>query len=66
MSTLSLSVIASSSAQKVRQRMFGSTPCIRTMSRSLPGGRQCEIRIDGHTNSRVTPSICRITGRFTW
>ena len=58
--------MASSSAQNVRQRMFGSTPCISTMSRSEPGGRQCEIRIDGHTSSRVTPSTCRITGRFTW
>ena len=66
MSTFSLSAIASSSAQKVRHRMFGSTPCISTMSRSEPGGRQCEICIDGHTSSRVTPSIWRITGRFTW
>ena len=56
-STLSLSAIASSSAQNVRHRMLGSTPCISTMSRSLPGGRQCEMRIDGHTSSRVTPSI---------
>lgn len=46
--------------------MFGSTPCINTMSRSAPSGRQCEIRIDGHTNSRVTPSTWRITGRLTW
>ncbi len=58
--------MATSSAQKVRQRMLGSTPCINTTSRSLPGGRQCEIRIAGHTSSRVTPSTCRITGRFTW
>ena len=58
--------MASSSAQNVRHLIFGSTPCISTMSRSLPGGRQCEIRIDGHTSSRVTPSICRITGRLTW
>ena len=49
--------MASSSAQNVRQRMLGSTPCISTMSRSEPGGRQCEMRIDGHTSSRVTPSI---------
>ena len=63
--TLSLSAIASSSAQNVRHRMFGSTPCINTMSRSEPGGRQCEIRIDGHTSSRVTPSTCLITGLFT-
>src|ERR1700761_1916466 len=33
-STLSLSATASSSAQKVRQRIFGSTPCISTMSRA--------------------------------
>ncbi len=46
--------------------MLGSTPCISTMSRSLPGGRQCETRIDGQTNSLVTPSSCRITGRLTW
>lgn len=51
MSTLSLSAMATNSAQKVRQRMFGSTPCIRTTSRSLPGGRQCVMRIAGHTNS---------------
>jgi hypothetical protein len=36
-----------------------------TMSRSEPGGRQCEIRIDGHTSSLVTPSTCLITGLFT-
>ncbi len=65
-STCSLSAIASSSAQNVRHLMLGSTPCISTMSRSLPGGLQCDIRIDGHTSSRVTPSICRMTGRFTW
>ena len=56
MSTLSLSAMATNSAQNVRQRMFGSTPCINTMSRSLPGGRQWVIRIAGHTSSRVTPS----------
>jgi len=56
----------SSSSQKVRQRMFGSTPYISTTSRSLPGGRQCEIRIAGHSSSRVTPSTWRMTGRFTW
>ena len=33
-STLSLSAIASSSAQNVRHLIFGSTPCISTMSRS--------------------------------
>jgi hypothetical protein len=58
--------MASNSAQKVRQRMLGSTPCINTTSRLLPGGRQYEIRIDGHSSSRVTPSTWRITGRFTW
>ena len=30
--------------------MFGSMPCSSTMSRSLPGGRQSEIRVDGHTD----------------
>ena len=53
-------------AQKVRQRMFGSTPLISTTSRSVPGGRQCDTRIEGHRISLVTPSIWRITGRFTW
>ncbi len=65
-STSSFSAIPSSSAQNERHRMLGSTPCISTMSRSLPGGRQCETRIDGQTNSLVTPSSCRITGRLTW
>ncbi|SKU74888.1 Uncharacterised protein [Mycobacteroides abscessus subsp. abscessus] len=32
--------MASKRLQNVRQRMFGSAPCIRTTSRCEPGGEQ--------------------------
>ncbi|SHT38040.1 Uncharacterised protein [Mycobacteroides abscessus subsp. abscessus] len=34
------SAMASKRLQNVRQRMFGSAPCIRTTSRCEPGGEQ--------------------------
>ena len=45
--------------QQARRRTapahIGLTPCMSTMSRSAPGGRQWEICIDGHTSSRGHP-----------
>ena len=54
------------SAQKARQRMFGSMPRTRMRSCADPGGRQRVSRVVGQSMARLTPSTIRAVGRDTW
>ena len=64
-STPSSWAYARRSAQKPRQRMFGSIPCTRTRSRAVPGVRTTDKRVVGHSILRVTPSGSVTIGRVT-
>ena len=54
------------SAQKERQRMFGSIPRSRTTSRPASGGRASRRRVVGQTMFRCLPSPISTNGRVTW
>jgi len=46
--------------------MLGSMPRMRTMSRSLSGGRATEMRVVGHSMRRLMPPFSDTVGRLTW